>query len=66
MGASRYVHLDVERIVKETDAAFLCLIDGEEHWIPRSQVADDEDYREGDEDVELSVTEWFADKEGLA
>lgn len=64
MGASNYVHVQVERIVKETDKALLCLIDGEEIWIPTSQIADSDDYREGDEDCEISVTSWFARKQG--
>jgi hypothetical protein len=65
MGAGRYVHLDVEEIVAATDMALLCVIDGEEVWIPRSQVADGGDYSEGDSDLTLSVTRWFADKEDL-
>lgn len=65
MGASNYVHLDVEEIVKETDKALLLRIDGEEYWCPLSQIADSDDYREGDEDVSLSVTEWWAKKAGL-
>lgn len=65
MGASRHVHLDVEEIVAETDLALLCRIDGEDYWIPKSQVADADDYSQGDSDLTLSVTQWFADKEGL-
>jgi hypothetical protein len=67
MGASRYIHLDVERIVRETDKAFLLLLeDGEEVWIPKNQVADADDYAEGDENCSISVTEWIANQKGLA
>jgi|SoiMethySBSTD1v2_1073268.scaffolds.fasta_scaffold5118883_1 hypothetical protein len=51
--------------VKETELALLCVIDGDEVWIPKSQVMDDSEVNaEGDEGT-LVVTEWFAVKEGL-
>lgn len=65
MSASNYVHLSVEEVVKETDKALLVRIDGEDVWIPLSQIADADDYEPGDTDITLSVTKWFADKEGL-
>ena len=65
MGASGYVHLDVDTIKRETDRAFLVVIGDEEVWLPKSLVSDADDYEEGDEDVCLSVPEWFASKEGL-
>jgi hypothetical protein len=65
MSGSRYVHLEVEKIVRETDAAFLLLIDGEEYWIPKSQVADPDEYQAGDEGCTISVTEWIAREKGL-
>ncbi len=67
MSASNWVHINVERVVKETDAAFLLrLDDGEEHWIPISQISDPEDYQEGDENVSMSITEWIAEQKGIA
>ena len=66
MSASNYVHLDVARVVKETEAALLVrLEDGSEHWLPKSQVADPEDYREGDEDCCVSISTWLARERGL-
>lgn len=66
MSASNYVHLDVEVIVRETEKAFLLRLEsGEEVWVPISQVADADDYSEGDTDCTVSVSEWFARKEGL-
>lgn len=59
-------YVQVDKILKETPKAFLVEIDGEELWIPHSQIADSEDYREGDKDLEIAVAEWFAKKEGLA
>lgn len=62
---SDWVHLDVDLIKKETDKAFLLVIDGDEFWVPKSQVSDHDDYEEGDKDVTMSISQWFADKEGL-
>ncbi len=65
MGSGNYVHLDVDEILRETDGAFLLKIGDEELWVPKSQISDASDYGEGDEDCTVSVTKWFADKEGL-
>lgn len=61
-----WVHLDVERIKVETTKAFLVVIDGEEYWLPKSQIADADDYCDGDQDVTLSVTEFIAEEKGLS
>jgi hypothetical protein len=65
MGASNYIHLEVERIKKVTANAMLCVIDGDDVWLPLSQVSDEEDYDEGDTNVTVSITEWLADQRGL-
>lgn len=65
MSASNYVHLEDVTIVKATDKAFLIEYDDERHWIPLSQVANPDDYEQGDEDVSISVTEWIADQKGI-
>lgn len=67
MSASRWIHLDVKLIVKETDRAFLLrLDDDEEHWIPKNQVSDQDDYSEGDENASMSISEWIAGEKGIA
>jgi hypothetical protein len=65
MGFSSWVHIDVDRVVRETDAAFLFDIDGEEVWVPKSQIADADDYGAGDENVSVSVTAFIAREKGL-
>ena len=66
MGASRFVHLDVEEILRETEAAFLVeLENGEQHWLPKSQIADSEQYEAGDVNCTVSITEWIAQQKGL-
>ena len=66
MSHSGWFHLDVEEILAETDNAFLCETEDAEIWIPKSQIKDAGDYEDGDENVTISVTEWFVKKEGLA
>ncbi len=66
MSSSNYVHLDVDEVVRETDKALLLrLEEGEEVWVPLSQIADSDQYGAGDRDCTISVTSWFAEKEGL-
>ena len=66
MSASDYVHLEVVKILHETDAAFLLLLEGgEEVWIPKSHVADAERYSAGDRGCTVSITKWIAGKKGL-
>ena len=64
MGASGWVHIDVERIMRETDAAFLVRLThewgGDQIWLPKSQVSDGGNYSEGDVDLTMSITEWIA------
>jgi hypothetical protein len=47
-----------------TDKAILVEIDGEEVWVPQSQVDEDSEvYQKGDEGT-LIVSEWFAKQRG--
>jgi len=65
MTFSNYVHVSVDKILRESDKAFLVFVDGEETWLPKSQIADADDYEVGDEDVTLSVTAFIAKEKGL-
>lgn len=60
-----YVEVKVDKIIHETDEAFLCDISDEETWIPKSQVDEPEAYEEGDEDIDMNVTLWFCEKKGI-
>jgi len=64
MSQSGYVHIEVD-ILKETDSAFLILYEGEKIWIPKSQIANADDYNVGDENITLSITEWIANQKGI-
>lgn len=50
---------------KQTERAILCVIEGEDVWVPQSLVHDDSEvYRQGDFGT-LIVPKWFARKNGL-
>jgi hypothetical protein len=49
----------------ETDRAILVEIEGDDFWIPQSQVDDDSEvWRKGDEGT-LVITEWIAKQKGI-
>ena len=50
---------DVEAI-RETEKAVLCSWDGEEHWVPKSQIAEVSDVHGEGDSGDLVVTEWWA------
>ena len=62
---SDWVHLEDVEILKETEKAFLVDLDGEEYWLPKSQILDADEYREGDEGT-LSISAWIAREKGLS
>jgi len=65
MGTGKTVSFEDVVGVKDTGKALLVLLDGEEVWIPHSQIDEDSEvYGEGDEGT-LVITEWFAEKEGM-
>ena len=55
------------RVIRETGAALLCVIEEEEIWIPKSQIHDDSEVFDSDEnsDGRLVVSEWIAVQKGL-
>ena len=59
------VEFDDVECVKETEKAILVDIEGDEYWIPKSQVDDDSEVYEEDTEGTLVISEWFANKEGL-
>lgn len=58
---SRYVEVEYEDFLRETDAAGLFVIDGEEVWIPWSQVEDGQTFDRGIEGT-VSLTRWIAEQ----
>lgn len=62
------VNIAVGEVLHETDLAFLLDIDGDEIWIPKSVINFDEseEIEVGNIMLEISIAQWFADKEGIA
>lgn len=56
----------MEKITGETEKAFCCIIENSPVWIPKSQIADAEDYEAGDSGVTISVTEFIAREKNLS
>jgi hypothetical protein len=56
---------DGVKAIAETDKALLCIIDGDEHWVPKSQIVDDSEVYAKGHEGELQVRKWWADKAGL-
>ena len=57
---------DIEaEAVHETDSALLVEIEGEQHWVPKSQILDDSEVWENGDKGKLIITEWFAKKRDL-
>jgi hypothetical protein len=68
-GSNEGIALGRARAVGETPKALRVELDGEERWIPKSQIHDDSEVYGADEDNsegELIVKRWWAEKEGLA
>jgi hypothetical protein len=61
----RWVPVVADEVLKETERSFLLLIDGEEIWIPKSQVNNPDVIGQGELDVEIEVTEWIARQKGI-
>jgi hypothetical protein len=59
------VSVENVKCLKETEAAILVEIEGEQHWIPQSCVTDaSEVWKEGDEGT-LVITDWIAQQKGI-
>ena len=50
----------------ETDMAFLVFDGDDEIWIPKSMIVESDEIAPGDNTVIISVTGWWAEKQGLA
>ena len=51
-------------IKRESERAFL-VDDGEEHWIPKSQIQEPENYGVSNAKVNLVISLWIAEQKGL-
>ena len=52
-------------VSKATSKALLCVIDGDEYWIPKSQISQDSEVFNEDSEGTLIVSQWIAGEKGL-
>lgn len=64
--ANSTVTLEAVEAIAQTDKALLCEIEGDQYWVPQSQIDDDSEVYERGHSGKLVVTEWWARKNGLA
>ena len=66
MSNDNKVSIDDTVCTAETEKAILVEIEGEEYWMPKSQIDDDSEvYKKGQEGT-LVITRWIAEQKGLA
>lgn len=53
--------------IRETDKALLVQTEGEELWIPKSQIHDDSEVFDAEDNNEglLAIPEWLAEEKGI-
>jgi len=61
------VEVEFDAVKASTDKAVLILVDGEEYWIPKSQIGDlYENEGRFATGGSLTIPEWLAEEKGLA
>jgi hypothetical protein len=60
-----YTEVEADETLHESDAAFLFSIDGEDVWIPKSQIDCPDDIEVGSGSVIVSIKSWLAKEKGL-
>jgi hypothetical protein len=63
----RYEDATIEGVtcVSETEKALLCEIEGENYWIPKSQIRDDSEVFEQGTEGKLVIPRWLAEEKNL-
>jgi len=61
----RTIAFENVRVIRVTDMALLCNIDGEEVWVPQSQIDVDSEAYALDTEGTLIVTRWWVTQKGL-
>lgn len=59
------IEVEVERVKLATDKALLCIIEGEEVWIPKSHIHDDSEVWGAGQAGTMIISEWLAEQKGL-
>ncbi len=61
---TKYIELEDVEILRETGKALMVEVEGEEIWLPISQVKPDPEHEVGYVG-EISITEWIAEQKGI-
>jgi hypothetical protein len=61
-----FVEIEADEVLHQSEAAFLFSIDGEDAWLPKSQIECPDDIDVGDENVIVGIKRWLAVEKGLA
>lgn len=59
------VEIQVDKLIRQTDNAALCLIDGEEIWLPWSQIDPGSDIEKDGDSGRAYIPVWLAREKGL-
>lgn len=64
---TEWVCVDFDSVERITEKAILFVIEGEQCWLPISQIApeDRDQYEVGDVDGSVSITPWIASQKGF-
>ena len=65
MSAGRFVYLEDVFVKRLTDRAALVVWEGEEFWLPLSQLEDPDKLRAGEGGWTLGPTEWICKQKGI-
>lgn len=65
MSSSRYVEVEVYECLRTTAAAALLIIEGEEHWVPFSQIEDNNEPLKEGYSGQLYLTRWICDQKNI-
>lgn len=49
---------------KATEKALLCVVNGADEWVPKSQISDDSEVSDEDDEGTLVVSKWLAETKG--
>jgi hypothetical protein len=64
MGTPRWVEIEIDEILRETEKAIQVRRGEEIEWMPKSQIRDGEELGVGECDLVISVAEWLAEEKG--
>jgi len=69
MGDDSHEPVEFEGVTVQRESAsgkaLLCSVDGDSHWIPKSQIDDDSEVYEANTEGTLIIPRWLAEKNGM-